>query len=115
MREGTILQEARFQVALPTPMSNAYTYVSPAGLPASLAAYERASMAALVRIVTTIPAADLTIQFDVCQEVLAFEGYFPGRPPDYKAVMLATLGWLGDPVPEGVDLGFHLCYGSPAD
>ncbi len=47
--------------------------------PAYLAAYERALLAALVRIVTTIPAADRTIQSDICQEVLAFEGYFPGH------------------------------------
>jgi hypothetical protein len=113
--EGTIPPGTRFQVSLPTPMSSAYMYVSPAGRPAYLAAYERSLLAALARIVAAIPAEDLTIQFDICQEVLAFEGYFPGRPPDYKAVMFALIGRLGDAVPAEVELGFHLCYGSPAE
>lgn len=113
--QGAIPAGVRFQVSLPTPMAPAYMYISPAGRPAFLAAYERALLAALGRIVASVPADNLAIQFDVCQEVLAFEGYFPGRPPDYKAVMFAMLGRLGAAVPAGVELGFHLCYGSPAD
>ena len=113
--QGAIPDGVRFQVSLPTPMAPGYMYVSPAGRPAFLVAYERSLLAALRRIVGSIPREDLAIQFDVCQEILAFEGYFPDRPADYKAAMFATLGRLGDAVPEGVELGFHLCYGSPAD
>ena len=112
---GAIPAGVRFQVSLPTPMAPGYMYISPQGRPAFLAAYERALLAALRRIVDAVPAEDLSIQFDVCQEVLTFEDYFPGRPPDYKAVMFATLGRLGDAVPEPVELGFHLCYGTPYD
>ncbi|MGA9866431.1 MAG: hypothetical protein WBQ75_08320 [Acetobacteraceae bacterium] len=113
--QGAIPERVRFQVSLPTPMAPAYMYVSPAGRPAFLAAYERSLLAALGRIVASIPASDLAIQFDVCQEILVFENYFPERPADYKEAMSATLGRLGDAVPAGVELGFHLCYGSPAD
>ena len=62
-----------------------------------------------------IPARDLAIQWDVCQEVLAFENYFKDRPSDYKQQTFDMLGRLGDSVPAGVELGYHLCYGSPAD
>jgi len=113
--QGALPAGVRFQVSLPTPMSPAYMYVSPAGRPAFLAAYERSLLAALRRIVTAIPAGDLAVQFDVCQEILVFENYFPSRPPDYKEAVFATLGRLGDAVPEAAELGFHLCYGSPAD
>ena len=113
--EGTIPAGTRFQVSLPTPNSSAYMYVSPPGRPAYLAAYERALLAALARIVAAIPAEDLTVQWDICQEVLVYENYFPGRPPDYKPVMMSLIGRLGDAVPPDVELGFHLCYGSPAD
>jgi len=113
--QGVIPERVRFQVSLPTPMAPAYMYVSPAGRADFLAAYERCLLAALGRIVGSIPREDLAIQFDVCQEILAFEGYFPDRPADFKAAMFATLGRLGDAVPDGVELGFHLCYGSPAD
>ena len=113
--EGSIPPGTRFQVSLPTPHSSAYMYVSAPGRPAYVAAYERSLLASLGRIVAAIPAADLAIQWDICQEILVFENYFPNRPPDYKAVLFALIGRLADAVPEGVELGFHLCYGSPAD
>lgn len=113
--QGVIPHDVRFQVSLPTPMAPAYMYVSGAGRQAFLAAYERSLLAGLERIVRTIPAVELAIQFDVCQEILVFENYFPDRLPDYREVMFATLGRMGEAVPDGVELGFHLCYGSPAD
>jgi hypothetical protein len=114
-REGVISSGTRLQVCLPTPIASAYMYVSPASRDEYLRLYERDLLAALGRIVRAIPADDLSIQFDVCQEVLIFENYFPERPSDYKARIFAELGRLGDAVPRGVELGYHLCYGSPAD
>ena len=77
--------------------------------------YERALLGALANIAKAIPAADLTIQWDVCQEVLAFENYFKDRPADYKKQTFDMLGRLGDAVPAEIEMGYHLCYGSPAD
>jgi hypothetical protein len=114
-REGVIPSHIRFQVSLPTPMASGYMYVSPKAREAYLPVYERALLAALRNIVATIPARDLAIQWDVCQEVLVFENYFPERPADYKAQIFAELGRLGDAVPEAVEMGYHLCYGSPQD
>jgi hypothetical protein len=112
---GDIPAHVRFQVCLPTPIASAVMYVSPESRADYLRIYERDLLAALVRIAAAIPADDLSIQFDVCQEVLIFENYFPDRPDDYKAPIFAELGRLGDAVSPGVELGFHLCYGSPAD
>ncbi len=114
-REGAIPKSVRFQVCLPTPIASGFMYVSPVSRDDYLRLYERDLLAALGRIVRAIPPAELSIQIDVCQEVLIFENYFPDRAPDYKARVFAELGRLGDAVPRGVELGFHLCYGSPAD
>jgi hypothetical protein len=113
--EGVIPKGVRFQVSLPTPMASAFMYVSPAAIPAYLPAYEKSLFADLARIAAAVPHADLSIQWDVCQEVLVFEDYFPWRPKDYRSETFATLARLGDAVPAGVELGYHLCYGSPAD
>ncbi len=113
--ERVIPARVRFQVCLPTPMASAYMYVSPAARPAYVPTYERALVQALADIVSAIPAADLAIQWDVCQEVLIYEGFFSDRPGDYKAQIAAELSRLGSAVPEAVDMGYHLCYGSPAD
>ena len=114
-RRGDVAAGLRFQVALPTPMSSAFMYVSPRSHDAYLRVYERALLQALETLVAGIPADDLSIQWDVCQEVLLFEDYFPSRPPDYRERVAALLGRLGAAVPAAVECGFHLCYGSPAD
>ena len=106
---------ALFQVSLPTPMATAYMYVSPSARDAYLPAYERSLLSAVDEILASAPNDRLSIQWDVCQEVLLFEDYFPHRPANYKDQVFAELGRLGDAVPGAVDLGYHLCYGSPRD
>jgi hypothetical protein len=112
---GVIGRHMRFQVSLPTPMASGYLYVSPAAREAYFGVYERALKTALSHIVTAIPAKDLTIQWDVCQEVLVFENYFENRPAHYRKQIFDMLGRLGDAVPTNVEMGYHLCYGSPRD
>ena len=112
---GVIPGDARFQVSLPTPMATAYMYVSPSARDAYIPAYERSLLSAVDEILASAPHDRLSIQWDVCQEVLLFEDYFPHRPADYKDQVFAELGRLGDAVPSAVDLGYHLCYGSPRD
>ena len=112
---GAIASGTRFQVCLPTPHASGYLYVGGPARETYFGVYERALKAALANIVQEIPATDLSIQWDVCQEVLAFEGYFKDRPPLYKRQTFDMLGRLGDAVPDGVELGYHLCYGSPRD
>ena len=112
---GVIGRDVRFQVCLPTPMASGYMYVSPAALDAYLPAYERSLLAALDEILAAIPHSELAIQWDVCQEVLLYEDYFPSRPADYEQQVLTQLARLGERVPEDVEVGYHLCYGSPRD
>ena len=114
-RSGVLADGLRLQVCLPTPMSSACMYVSPRAHDDYLRVYERALLRALREITTRVPPAALSIQWDICQEVLVFENYFPSRPHDYEERIVALLGRLGDAVPAGVELGYHLCYGSPAD
>jgi len=51
----------------------------------------------------------------VLQEILVLEGYFPDRPDDYWAEIRSVLGRIGNGVPAPIELGYHLCYGSPKD
>ena len=113
--EGVIGADTLFQVSLPTPMATAYMYVSPSARDAYIPAYERSLLAAVREILDATPHERLSIQWDVCQEVLIFEDYFSHRPADYKEQIFAELGRLGEAIPASVDLGYHLCYGSPRD
>lgn len=112
---GVIASGVRFQVCLPTPQASGYLYVSGPAREVYFGVYERALKTALANIVKAIPAGDLSIQWDVCQEVLVFEEYFKDRPLQYKKQIFDMLGRLGDAVPAGVEMGYHLCYGSPRD
>jgi hypothetical protein len=113
--EGAIPAGVRFLVCLPTPMASGYMYLSPRALAAYLPVYERALLGALQTIVAAIPHEDLSIQWDVCQEVLVFENFFTHRPDRYRDDIFAELARLGDAVPGDVECGYHLCYGSPRD
>ena len=111
--DGTIPNNVLFQVSLPTPIASGYMYVSPTSIDDYLPVYETALLKALNTILEEIPHESLSIQWDVCQEILIFEDYFPYRPVDYKDQIFQQLGRLGSEVPSDVDLGFHLCYGTP--
>lgn len=113
--DGVIGRGVRFQVSLPTPMASGYMYLSPDSLDDYLPVYERALITALDQILQAVPHDELTIQWDVCQEVLIYEDYFPARPQDYKAQVMAQLARLGGRVSTDVELGYHLCYGTPTD
>ena len=80
--EGVISADTLFQVSLPTPMATAYMYVSPAARNDYIPAYEKSLLDALAQILAITPHERLSIQWDVCQEVLIFEDYFP--PPSRR-------------------------------
>jgi hypothetical protein len=67
------------------------------------------------KIAAAIPSDRLAVQWDVCQEVLAWEGYYEEGPVDFRSETLAVLTEIGDAVPAAIELGYHLCHGSPAD
>jgi hypothetical protein len=54
------------------------------------------------------------LQWDVCQEVIAWEGYYEPGPVDFRQETIAELIAIGDGIPATIELGYHLCYGSPA-
>ena len=113
--DGVIPAGVRFQVCLPTPMASGYMYISPASIEDYLPVYEKALLTALSSILDAISHHDLSIQWDICQEVLIFEDYFPYRPDDYKLQIFDQMTRLGAQVPADVELGYHLCYGTPRD
>ena len=47
--------------------------------------------------------------------MLAWEGYYEKGPVDFRTETLDVLAKVGDAVPAAIELGYHLCYASPAD
>jgi hypothetical protein len=114
-RDGVIPAGIRFQVAIPSPLAPAYNYLSRAHRDAFLDVFAAHLLDEVRQIAAALPHDRLALQWDVLQEILIMEGYFPDRPDDYQAQILSVLGRIGDAVPQAMELGYHLCYGSPKD
>lgn len=108
---GVIPKHLRFQVCLPSATAICSSFISPRHSLAFHRAYERALIREVGRLAAGIPARDLAIQFDVCIEFMQLEGVYPEYFPDTFVGNCASLGRLAGAVPEGVEVGFHLCYG----
>jgi hypothetical protein len=112
--EGAILAGVKYQICMATPLAIAYNFISPAAYGPFIDAYRAHLAAEVKRITDTLPSDRISYQWDVCQEVLMWEGYYE-RPEGYKAQVIDVLSRIGMLVPDDVDLGYHLCYGSPGD
>lgn len=112
--DGTIPEGVKYQICMATPLAIAYNFISPSAFGAFVPVYTDHLAQELERIAATLPNDRISHQWDVCQEVLLWEGYY-GQYPGFKESTLGLLGKIGDMVPTAIDLGYHLCYGSPAD
>lgn len=112
--QAAIPAHLKFQICAATPLAIAYMYVTPRDRADFTQAYSAHLAAELAAIAAAIPPGEAIFQWDVCQEVLMWEGYFE-QPPAYKEDILSSLAQIGDAVPDGIELGYHLCYGSPQD
>ena len=110
---GALPAHVRFQVSLPTP----YAVISAFCVAEDQAKIEPVYEAAMLRevrtICATVPHDELAIQWDVCPEMVAWDGRLPrmSNLPDPKAAITERLKRISEAVPADVQLGFHLCYG----
>lgn len=109
---GELPRGARFQVCLPTPMGVTYAFCIPRDAAAVNAAYQRAMIDEVERLCRAIPHHDLCIQWDFCHEMILWDG----RPQDQfapaaHAEIIESMRAICAPIPDDVELGFHLCYG----
>jgi len=112
---GQLPADVRLQLALPTPMAVAGPFISPADEPVIETAYGRAMLREVETICRFIPHSDLCIQWDVCIEMLLWDGRWEAMrnlvSSDFQGEIMDRMKRLGGAVPDGVELGFHLCYG----
>jgi hypothetical protein len=112
-RSGHIPEGVRFQVSLPTPWAVVMPFCRQPDAQQILPAYEDAMLREVARVCEAIPHRDLSIQWDVCVEMLAWDGRWASAPsfPGMEQVFAGNFARLAAAVPRDVELGFHLCYG----
>ena len=114
-KAGDIPAGVKFQISIPTPIAPTYNNMVPADRQKLLAALVQHFLGEVAKIAKALPNDRIAIQWDVCQEVLAWENYYDKGPVDFRTETIDVLTQIGDGVPAGIELGYHLCYGSPAD
>lgn len=109
---GDVPRHLRFQVSLPTTAAflNAHVVVEHHAVVEPI--YRAHLIGELEEIVAAIPHRDLAIQWDVSTEMGQWEGVRPAHFPDVEAGVIERLALHCRAVPEDVELGIHLCYGS---
>jgi methionine synthase II (cobalamin-independent) len=110
--QGVIPAGVKFQVSLPTPLANAWAWMSTDPQFHELASsYEQAMHVEVDRILDALPHDRLCMQWDVCVEVWGWEGWIPMPYPDAREEIVASLARCIAWIPDDVELGLHLCYG----
>lgn len=113
-RDGVIPPHCRFQLSLPTPLAPICAFVAPADQAELEPRYEAKVLEELGQIVERIPRDQLAIQWDARYEFAMLEGLAHTWFADVRGGILERLLRLSRNVPDGVELGFHLCYGDEA-
>ena len=111
---GELPKNIRFQVCLPTPFAVVSSVVVPEALAAVEAAYEQAMIAEVAALCRHIPHRDLCIQWDLCNEMVVWDGQKTDAVPfadEPRDKIIARMQRLCAAIPEDVELGLHLCYG----
>jgi len=114
-KAGVIPMGVKFQISIPTPIAPTYNNMVPQDRQKLLPSLTKHFIGEVKAIAAALPNDRIAIQWDVCQEVLAWEGYFDKGPVDFRTETIDVLAEIGDAVPKQIELGYHLCYGSPAD
>jgi hypothetical protein len=111
--KGVLPAHVRFQVCLPTPFAVIGPFCSAESRLAILPAYEKAMLREIAALCEHIPNEDLALQWDVCIEMVMWDGRWHRSPamPDMANALGQRFARLSAAVPRDVELGFHLCYG----
>lgn len=114
--DGVIPSQVKYQICMATPLAITYMFVSPNARDEFYRVYVRHLADEIGKIMAALPHGRITYQWDVCQEVLMWEGYLSqDEHPAFRTEIPESLSMLSGLVPPDVELGYHLCYGSPAD
>ena len=102
-QEGVIPAGVRFQISLPTPIAPTYNNMVPTDRPALIPMLTVHLLGEVAAIARALPHDRIALQWDVCQEVIAWEGYYDPGPIDFRTETIAELIAIGDGVPASIE------------
>jgi hypothetical protein len=112
-RDGRVPAATRFQVSLPTVVAILSGFVVMADRARAEPALETAMARELQAIGRAIPGDELAVQWDVCLELVGYDGGYALHLQDILPDSVARIARQIAMVPAGAEVGIHLCYGDP--
>lgn len=109
--KGTISQDIKFQVSLPTIANVVGVFVTPSLQAAVEPHYEKALFRSLARIQNFIPHKDLAIQIDLGMDLSFWDGLFLKPWFEDRLYVVEYIIRMIDQIENTVDIGLHFCYG----
>lgn len=112
-QSGEIPQETKLQVSIPTALALVSSFVSLADRALIEPSLEQALRDETDEIASAIPHQELALQWDAVMEIVGYDGGYPLHYLDQFHGGVSRICRHVDFVPEGIEVGIHLCYGDP--
>jgi hypothetical protein len=112
-QDGKIPPATRFQVSLPTVVAILSGFVVMADRARAEPALEAAMADELKAIEQAIPPGELAVQWDVCLELVGYDGGYELHLQNILMDSIERIARQIAMVPAGAEAGIHLCYGDP--
>jgi hypothetical protein len=112
-QSGELPRDTKFQVSIPTALALVSSFVTLADRAAVEPAIERALKAETDAIASAIPHQELALQWDAVMEIVGYDGGYHLHYPDVFEGGVSRICRHVDFVPDGIEVGIHLCYGDP--
>ncbi|WP_169814533.1 hypothetical protein [Nocardia pseudovaccinii] len=109
--QGVIRTGTKFQIAIPTALAVVGVFIRAEDRSTLVPEYEKRLAVEIANIAEKLPTDDIALQWDVAVEFGLLEGAF-GPMPLPKEVILDEIVRMSSYVPESIEMGYHLCYGS---
>ena len=110
---GAIPSSTRFQVSIPTVLAILSGFVVVEDRAKVEPALEAAMELEVDRLVASIPPDQLSIQWDVCHEIVGIDGGYELHFGNVLSNAVERVRRQVEFVPADVEVGIHLCYGDP--
>lgn len=102
-KADVISAAVKFPISLPTPIAPTYNNMVPPDRPLLLPALMQHMISEVTKIAAAIPNDRVAVRWDVCQEMLAWEGYYEKGPVDFRTETIEVLSRIGNAVPATID------------
>ena len=112
-KEGRIPKNMRFQASIASPMALLCGFVIAEDRLRLEPAINAAMARDMEKLQSQVPSNKLTVQWDICYEIVGADGGPPIPYDDHVAGTAARVAFLCGLVKNGAECGIHLCYGDP--